>query len=79
VSINGVGSQRCVLDVLRLGNYVTEVDPGAELNAILRRGARVALGHPPLHLDRTAHGIHHAGELRQEPVAGILDLSTPII
>ena len=56
-------------DVLRLGNHVAEVDPDPELDPFLRRGARVPLGHFPLHLDGATDCVHHAGE----PVAGVLD------
>ena len=60
-------------DVLRLGNHVAEVDPDPELDPFLRRGARVPLGHFPLHLDGATDRVHHAGELAEEPVAGVLD------
>jgi hypothetical protein len=30
---------------------------------VLGRGARIPIGHAPLHLDGAAHCIHHAGEL----------------
>jgi hypothetical protein len=59
-------------DVVALGDHVAEVDPDPELDALLGRDARAALGHPPLHLHGTPDGIDHAGELGQEPIAGVL-------
>jgi hypothetical protein len=55
-----------------LGNHITEVDPDAQLDPLLRRGGRVAIGHPALDLDRTPDGIHNAGKLGQKTVAGVL-------
>ena len=45
----------------------------AEFDAPIRRQASVALDHPALHLDRAAHGVHHAAELDDGAVAGALD------
>ena len=45
----------------------------AEFDAPIRRQASVALDHPALHLDRAAHGVHHAAELDDRAVAGALD------
>jgi hypothetical protein len=44
----------------------------AELDATLGRKAGVALDHAVLHLDGAAHGIDHAAELAENPVAGAL-------
>jgi hypothetical protein len=59
-------------DVMLLGNHVAEVDTHPELNALLWRGARVALRHASLDLNGAAHGVHHARELRQQTIAGVL-------
>src|SRR5215472_5494503 len=55
-----------------LRDHVTKVDADTELDPLLRRDLGISLGHPPLHLDRTPHRVHHAGEFRQEAVAGVL-------
>jgi len=65
-------------DVIALGNHVAQVNPDPELDPALRRGVRIPLGHPPLHLDGAAHCIHHAGELGQEAIAGALDDPAPV-
>jgi hypothetical protein len=59
-------------DVVLLGNYVAEIDADAILDPLLGRGARVALDHPALDLNGTPDGVHYAGKLGQEPVAGVL-------
>ena len=56
--------------VLGLGNHIPEVDPDPELDPVLRRGPRVALPHPPLHLHGAPNGIDHAGKLSQETRRG---------
>src|SRR6516164_1854886 len=45
----------------------------AQLDVVVRRDTRVALGHRLLHRDRAAHCIDDAGELYQHAVAGGLD------
>jgi hypothetical protein len=55
-----------------------EVDPNAEFDPLLRWGARVALGHPPLHLHCAPDGVDHARELGKEAVAGILHDPPPV-
>ncbi len=59
-------------DVLPLGNHVAEVHPNAESDALVFGRFGIALSHPALDLDRAAHGIDNARELRQQAVAGIL-------
>jgi hypothetical protein len=58
---------------------VTEVNSDAEPDAPLLRRLGLALDHPPLDLDRAAHGVHHARELCQEPIAGVLNDATPVL
>ena len=48
------------------------MDADAKLDATLRRNAGVALDHAVLHLDGAAHGVDHAAELNEAPVAGAL-------
>src|SRR5215472_12285769 len=62
-----------------LRDHVTKVDADTELDPLLRRDLGVSLGHPPLHLDRTPHRVHHAGEFRQEAVAGVLYDPAPML
>jgi hypothetical protein len=47
-------------DVLALSNHVAKVNPDAELDPLLWRSARIALGHPPLHLNRATNRVNHA-------------------
>ena len=49
------------------------MDADAELDAALCRHAGVALDEAALHFDRTAHGVDHAAELDDDPVACALD------
>ena len=52
---------------------VAEMNADAELDAPVGGQADVALDHRVLHLDGAAHGIDHAAELDQRPVAGALE------
>ena len=58
-------------------NTLTKPSPktnaDAELDALVRRDARVALGHAVLQFDRAAHGVDNATELDDQPVTGALD------
>ena len=66
-------------DVLALGNYVAQVDPHAELDPSLWRGALIPLRHAVLHLYGAPDGIHDARKLRQEAVAGVLYDPAPVV
>src|SRR5262245_36516567 len=44
-------------DVLLLDDHVTKVDADPELNPLIWRNSRIALGHPALDLCSAAHGI----------------------
>jgi hypothetical protein len=45
------------------------MDADAELDTLVRRDTRVAFDHGDLDFDRAAHGVDHAAELGDEPVA----------
>jgi hypothetical protein len=51
-----------------IDNDVALVNADAELDPLLLRYLHVALRHPALNLDSTAHGINDAGELDQHAV-----------
>ena len=61
------------IEVVALDDHVAEIDADAQFDAVVRRDARVALGHRLLHRDGTAHRIDDAGKLHQQAVAGGLD------
>jgi hypothetical protein len=54
-------------------DHVAEMNADAELDALVRRDAGIAVDQAILHLDRAAHRVDHAAELDDEPVAGALD------
>jgi len=60
-------------DVLAFDNHIAKVDTDAELDPFGGRGSLIALGHPTLDLHGAPHRVHHAGKLRQETVARVLD------
>ena len=64
--------------VVLLGDHVAEVDPDAEIDALVRRDAGVALGHGALDRQRAVEGIDHARELGQQAVAHQLDDAPPV-
>jgi hypothetical protein len=61
------------IDVVALDDHRAEIDPDAQFDAVLRRDARIPLGHRLLHLDRATHRIDDAREFHQHAVAGGLD------
>src|SRR5262249_777048 len=61
------------VDVVAINDDVTDVDPNAKRHLAICGYAGVALGHPPLHVNRAANRIDHAWELEQQTVAGRLD------
>ena len=67
------------IDVVVVEDDVAEIDPDAELDALILRHPSVALGHRLLHLDRAAHRVDDTGELDQQPVAGGLDDPAPML
>src|SRR5207253_9007475 len=60
-------------DVAAVDHDIPNIDPDAELNPLVLRNLGIALHHPPLNLDCTPRGIHHAGELHQYAVSSGLD------
>src|SRR5262249_55342258 len=60
-------------DVVLLCDHIPEVDPDAESDVPLLGYFRLAVNHPTLHLDRTAHGIHDTRKFREQAVAGVFD------
>ena len=57
-------------------NDIAQVDANAKFDATLRRQPGVALDEAILHFDRAAHGVDHATEFDETPVAGPLDDAT---
>jgi hypothetical protein len=62
-----------------LNDHVTEVDADAEPDPLLLRHLGLALSHATLDLNGATRGIHHARELRQEAVAGVLYDPAPVL
>ena len=60
-------------DVAVLDNNVSDVNTDTELDALVRRRRRTALGHLSLHRGRAVQSIHHTAELDQQPVTRRLD------
>ena len=56
-----------------LNDHVAEVDADAELDLLLCRSVRIALGHAALDLCSAPDGINHAREVGKEAVARVLD------
>ena len=66
-------------DVVLLNDHIAEVDADAKLDPLGSRNGGVAPGHPPLHLNRTAHGVDDALELGKETIAGVLYDPAPVL
>jgi hypothetical protein len=66
-------------DVAVLDDDVPLVDADAELDAVVRPGARVPLGHRLLNLNRAAQRTDHAAELDEQAVAGSLDETAVVL
>src|ERR1700722_3863983 len=52
---------------------IAEVNADAKIDGLVLWQARVAIGHAGLDFDGAAHGVDHAAEFDDEPVAGALD------
>jgi len=65
-------------DVVLLDEDIAEIDAYAEPDPALLGHVGLAVGHPPLNLDRTSDGVDDALELRQEAIAGVLYNPAPV-
>jgi hypothetical protein len=66
------------VDILLFEDNVAEIDADAELNPLVLRGSRVALGHTLLHFDGATHCLDDARELDEDAVTGGLD-DAPVV
>jgi hypothetical protein len=62
-------------DVSPVDDDVPHVDAHAELYPPFLWHVGIALGHAPLDINSAAHRIHHAAELSQQSIPGVLDNS----
>jgi hypothetical protein len=60
-------------DVMRLDNYVADIDADSDSNAPVFRVTNCELADAGLELRTSSNRFHRARELRQEPVPGVLD------
>jgi hypothetical protein len=60
-------------DVATVDHYVPDIDADAKLDPLLLWHAGVALRHATLDIEGTAHRVHYAAELGQQPISGLLD------
>ena len=60
-------------DVATIDDDVADIDADAKLDPLLMWHVGVALRHATLNIDGTAHRVHDAVELGQQPIAGVLD------
>jgi hypothetical protein len=60
-------------NVAILDDDISDIDANAELDPIVARNRRIALGHRRPHFDRAAQRVDDAGELDQQTVAHRLD------
>jgi hypothetical protein len=65
-------------NVAVLDDDIANIDANAELDPPLPRQVGVAFSHAALHIKRAAHGVHHAAELSQDSVAGILNNASAV-
>jgi hypothetical protein len=78
-SVAVAGGSPIAEDVVLLSDYVAEVHPNAESDALVFGRFGIALSHPALDLDGTAHSINNARKLSKETVAGILDDAAAVL
>jgi hypothetical protein len=67
------------VNVIPVDDDVADVDANTKFDPLLRRHARIALGHATLDINGATHRINDAGELEQKSVAGGLDDATPVL
>ena len=58
--------------VVLFNDHIAEIDPDAEPDPALFGHVRLTVDHPALDLDRTPDRVDHAGEFREQAVAGVL-------
>jgi hypothetical protein len=66
-------------DVAVVDNDVTDIDPYAELDRLVLRHIGTALTHSALDIECTAHRVHDAAELGEQPVSGIFDDTSTVL
>jgi len=62
-----------------LNDHVTEINADAEPDAALFVHVRLTVDHSSLELHGASHRIHHARELGQQAVAGVLHDAAPVL
>ena len=60
-------------------DYVAQIDPNTEPDALLLARLGLAVEHPALDLHGAAHRVDDAGELGQEAVTGVLHGTAPML
>ena len=63
---------------VRLLDHVAQVNPDAELDALVGGQAGVAPGHRTLHIDCAPYCVDHAAELHDTAIAGALNDATAV-
>ena len=65
--------------VVAVDDDVANIDTDAKFDPLVGSERRIAFSHSTLHIDGTAHRIHHAGEFQEQTVAGGLDDATTVL
>jgi hypothetical protein len=60
-------------NVTSIDDDVADINANPELDALLIWYLGIALGHPALDIKSSAHCVHYAAKLGQQPIAGVLD------
>jgi hypothetical protein len=60
-------------DIITVGDDVVDIDADAKLDPLFLWYVGIAFQHAPLDIKRTAHRVHDAAELSQQPISGVLD------
>jgi hypothetical protein len=61
-------------DVVAINDHVTNIDADTKVESLIRGKSLVALGHAPLHVNRTTHRIDRAWEFQQRPSPVVLTM-----
>src|SRR6516225_5502444 len=67
------------VDIVAINDDVTDVDANAKRYLPICGFAGVALGHPPLHVNRAANRIDYTAKLEQQAVASGLDDAATVL